>query len=103
MTPHNFLISFKKLDRIVTYREWEAQQMAGRPAKTCVAPAENTKPMEDINEGKKFSFKGKKAKLFQHLNFFWVIFFYMTFWQMLSGTVCKVMQNFWKWAKVCLN
>ena len=75
MTPHNFLISFKKLDRIVTYREWEAQQMAGRPAKTCVALAENTKPMEDINEGKKFSFESKKAQLFQHLNFFWVKFF----------------------------
>ena len=49
--------------------------MAGRPAKTCVAPAENTKPMEDINEGKKFSFESKKAQLFQHLNFFWVKFF----------------------------
>ena len=49
--------------------------MAGRPAKTCVALAENTKPMEDINEGKKFSFESKKAQLFQHLNFFWVKFF----------------------------
>ena len=59
----------------MTNREWEAQQMAGRPAKTYVALAENTKPMEDINKGKKFSFEGKKAKLFQHLNFFWVQFF----------------------------
>ena len=51
---------------MVTYRELEAQQMAGRFAKTCYAPAENTKPIEDINEGKKFSFEGKKAQLFQH-------------------------------------
>ena len=75
MTPYNFLISLKKLDCIETYGEWEAQQMVGRPAKMCDAPAENTKPIEDINKGKNFSFECKKAKLFQHLNFFWVKFF----------------------------
>ena len=59
----------------MTYGEWEAQQMDGRHGRTCHAPVETTKPIEDINKGKIFSFECKKAKLFQHLNFFWVKFF----------------------------